>query len=462
MGSDKKNKSDKKRITKTREENIHLVRVSKLYRYLIDNNARIEVEIEDQGVKRKVLYTNKQRDGNDSITDLFSDGMGISNNKVRDYTRRRISITDKHSFLDNVPKIGRLITAITPYLDIDDDIDNTKNVLFEEGFFGLKDIKRIPIMDMVGAISDFEKVDPNTGKLNLKPYQDLMGITLIDGKPFIEKYRNNILSLVETGVELMGEDESILLELEQLPISGILKKLVNESNDAFSYLAIERKKLYPMLIEFMSFYSEAFKKITSDQIIPFYSNFDLPTRSHTFSESSKGHDLLKILTQERITKKDRRMLFEHRFGVVWELSKEGISFLDLKNYFKALVLFVEQERLSIEIFLQQSSIYITKRMKFVIYSSNSIRDSVNRQQHNVDLDTLTNILIDYQFKRGVSKAFEFYEGNILTEDLEKFPEPTIAIDRINKVELRTKIFKESRNYIINRLKKDLNYNYETL
>ena len=124
-----------------RSVKLHFHRFSRFLRYLKENDAVIELNVNSGNSKStfKQIYTAGKHDGNPSIEDLVSDALNISGSMARDYTNRKLGLDDKHSDVDKIYAKGKVIDAITLYLNSDGQKDEMTQRLLSKHLFAYRD-----------------------------------------------------------------------------------------------------------------------------------------------------------------------------------------------------------------------------------------------------------------------------------------------------------------------------------
>ena len=91
-----------------RSVKLHFHRFSRFLRYLKENDATFELNVEsgNSGSAFKQIYATSNRNGNPSIKDLVSDVLNISGSMARDYINRKLGMVDKHFDVDQIYAAG--------------------------------------------------------------------------------------------------------------------------------------------------------------------------------------------------------------------------------------------------------------------------------------------------------------------------------------------------------------------
>jgi hypothetical protein len=418
-----------------RSVKLHFHRFSRFLRYLKENDAIIELNVESgsSGSVFKQIYTASKRDGNPTIEDLVSDALNISGMKAREYTSRKLGIDDKHSDVDKIYATEKVIDAVTFYSESHDPIDESEDMYTAAHTFAVRAVDAV----QGNADGGEQGYNPNRHHPLSEPFKmfpiyvlsELSDLTrggkslkhLSDpGEPFIIEMKQ--LERIYEG-PLTAEDES----------SGQLIKAIRDIEGYFYRFSSQQRPSQPILPDYPDFkiahhYLSAYRSL--EENIP-----DLPA----------------FLQNPENTLAD---FLPYRYEILWKLAVSQYPVQHWPIHCHALLLLAHVEHVATRCMLLSCVDSLIEDLKFIIYSTDD-QQSLNLQRDSISMSELAEILTRYNLREGLEKSIQVSGRNVLSTPVFQFPEPHAAKGAYSSTAIEEWLGKILRNYLDQRIRNDL-------
>lgn len=426
-----------------RSVKLHFHRFSRFLRYLKENDATIELHVESghSGSTFKQIYTASKRDGNPSIEDLVSDALNISGSMARDYTNRKLGMDDKHSDVDKIYATGKVIDAITMYLNSDGLKDEMTQRLLSKHLFANRAGNSVePFLEYHKNLNPFgcsDQRQPVYLADEFKAFQTLV----VESLKLLPAWMN----------DLTPEN---VPDHKFRPLIGQLSSVYgntltpNVKTGTFGLIRI-LKKIETLYSEFNQ--SELSKQL----LIPGYIDFSIPfNKDHALSSSRSVFG--ERLDVQYVNNQSLEEVLPYRYEILWSIQEEQIHISQFGNFVHGLLLLTMAEFVAYEMLIDSAVDKVLQDLRFVIYYSD-LNHGPNLQQDSLNLSEVAEILSLYNFRNGLENSIEISGSNILNTSVLKFPEPHVAKGGYPPLVIEGLVKKALKDHFDRRVRAELNF-----
>ncbi len=426
-----------------RSVKLHFHRFSRFLRYLKENDAIIELNVKSDTSKStfKQVYTASKRDGNPSIEDLVTDALNISGSMARDYTNRKLGIDDKHSDVDKIYATGKVIDAITMYLNSDGHKDEVTQRLLSKHPFANRDGNCVdPLMEYHKYLNPFGCSDQRQPVYLSDQFREFQTM-VVQSLKLLPSWMNDLTP----GNQLDHQFNPLACQLSSVYGNTLTP---NAKTGTFGLIRILKK------IE--SLYSEFNKSELSTQLlIPGYIDFSIPlNKDHALSSSrSVFGEKMDVQNVNNQTLED---ILLYRYEILWSIQEEQIPLSQFGNFIHGVLLLTMAESVSYDMLIYSAVVKVLQDVRFVIYYSDP-NYGPNLQQDSLTLSEVSEVLSLYNFRNGLENSIEISGSNLLNTSVLKFPEPHVAKGGYPPLVIEGLVKKALNDHFEDRVKADLNF-----
>ena len=421
-----------------RSVKLHFHRFSRFLRYLKENGAVIELNLEsgNSGSTFKQIYTASKRDGNPSIEDLVSDALNISGTKAREYTSRKLGIDDKHSDVDKIYATEKVIDAVTFYSASHDPIDESEDMYTAAHPFAVRSVEAVQ-----GNKGDGDGGEQGYNSNRHHPLSEPF-------KMFPIYVLSKLSDLTRGGKSLKhlsNPDELFIIEMKQLEgIYGDSLTIEDEKSG-------ELKKALHEIEEY--FYKFSCQQRPSQPILPDYPDFKIAHHYLSAYRSLEENipDLPAFLQNPENTMAD---FLTYRYEILWKLAVSQYPVQHWPIHCHALLLLAHAEYVATRCMLLSCVDELINDLKFIIYSTDD-QQSLNLQRDSISMSELAEILTRYNLREGLEKNIQVSGTNLLLTPVFQFPEPHAAKGAYSSTVIEEWLRKILRTYLDQRIRNDL-------
>lgn len=426
-----------------RSVKLHFHRFSRFLRYLKENDAVIELKVEsDQsGLSFKQIYTASKRDGNPSIEDLVADALNISGSMARDYTNRRLGMDDKHSDGDKIYATGKVIEAITMYLDSDGPKDEDTQRLLSSRLFAKRDGSSVePFLEYNKNFYPFGSTEQKKPLYLASEYKAFQ-------KMVVESLRLLPVWMNDLTPENLPEHHFRPLFRQLSSVYGNTLT-PNVKTGTFGLIRI-LKKLESLYCEFNG------SNRANQLLIPGYIDFSIPfNKDHAMAASrSIFREKLDVQQINGLTLEE---ILLYRYEILWRIQEEQIYLSEFGNCIHGALLLTMAEFVAYEMLIDNAVEKVLRDLRFVIYYSD-LNHGPNLQQDSINLSEVSEILSRYNFRNGLESSIDISGSNLLNTSILKFPEPHVAKGGYPVHVIEGLIKRALKDHFDTRVRADLNF-----
>ncbi|WP_103664482.1 hypothetical protein [Gracilimonas amylolytica] len=401
---------------KLRKVNIHKFRFAKFLRYLKDANAEIKTVSPLNG--ETIVYKSNASKNESTLENLVSDALGVKDGYARDLVSRKLSMDDKHYNKERLSGLGDILNDIVVQKqDSQDEVSDPVMVPIREvsyKYYRRKGYKKYPNQNL-SEISSLWLTERNkkrefTVRPKLKHLLQRHIDTLISG--FVSE--NDIISRVAGVhfVEFPIFEESI----KQLKEFLNDKSRVTKENEAHFELKSELLKLTRVYNEVLD------RHDVQNSIIPYYRDFAILSFDEQMGLSIE--QFFKYSRKELVEDPELitlRKVIYYRYEILQLLSSNDQDVSDWPVRFQALLMLCNFELEGAHALLNEVIEEELNSLRFTIVTNNVYNDH-RVQKDDLTLDSLIEVLSDYNINKPLNEVFQLRDNHILTSAIQKYPE----------------------------------------
>lgn len=413
-------------------------RFARFVQFLKENNAEIRIP-------NGATYYAKTKHNKPSLKDLLLETTGMPESSANVLLSKEPVLNKAHTNKKSLSGIGKFIDAIHFYYQSDGPVISSKNKQYRPNPFGIRPPDPVYPYDEIKRDGLLYHIIEN------KEYIPIYGEW--GAFEFGEEYKNMMRSIPEYAERISTMFPQFYTdEFEEYPFGNELSKL--ESIYGYNILQSDRNLVDTVTNFFNLFISKSSNPKRKHHLIPDYPDFYLPIRKDLCLKSYEKHfaDFEWYSRPENI---ELETLLKFRYELLHKLKESENKIQDWGIHFHALLIVTYFEFDRVAVFIDDKSRDLIEDLRFIVFSSEN-NDGTNYQQHDISLDELAEIIIDYNFLKGIENSIEIKGPNILQERLIKFPEPEAVKNGFNKSYVKTIISDMFKNYFEIKLKQDLN------
>lgn len=386
-----------------RKMNVHFRRFVEFMRYLKEKEAKIVIKQKDECSGETFSDTYSYDEKDIPIVDLIAEACDIRGSLASDYISRARPLETKHSHLQRIGVVGRVIHGIEYYFE-SDSVIGKESILSKDSYpFSLR-------VDV--HLNDLEYYKNHESATNLK-------------EPNI--FTENLKEIFAEGFYELDwfiyVKERHIETYDNYPFNDLIvqfRRWIKSFHRDLDHPDVEFFKNVTQKV-FLE-YERLLSLLPKGTFMPGYLDFSIPYSNQERAMINALEHTAGELISNKLEEVPLHRLIRARYEIIKHYKSITKFYKDWPILLQALVLLTYFERIMFKSTIDELTKKLLNDVRCIVYSSDS-NMSLDRQHDSLDIQDLSRILRDFQFKKGLNKTFNIEGYQLIDVELYKYPEP---------------------------------------